>query len=219
MPDEQTPFAASQSNPAPADVTEEATSRRGRPPSDKILDRLTKAALSILETEDISALTVERVCKVAKVSRATFYRRWTSINPVFTSTVAHILRESSPPLIRGNDLRSNIERGMLNRAELLADKRIGGLFRHAFSAAGTDDELRHLIQELDRERNAPLVDLLERAQAQGQVRSGIRPDFVVHQLFGPIWHRSLLLQLPADDDFITAVLDSVMKDISIVPDK
>ena len=108
---------------------------------------------------------------------------------------------------------------MLNRAELLADKRVGGLFRHAFSAAGTDEELRHLIQELDRERNAPLIDLIERAQAEGKIRTGIRPDFVVHQLFGPIWHRALLLQLPTDPDFIAAVLDSVMNDISIVSDK
>ena len=218
MPDEQTPFVANQPKPAPANATQETSSRRGRPPSDKILDRLTTAALAILETEDISALTIERVCKVAKVSRATFYRRWNSINPVFTSTVARILRESSPPMIQGSDLRGNIERGMLNRAELLSDKRIGGLFRHAFSAAGTDDELRHLIQELDRERNAPLIALLGRAQAEGQVKPGIRPDFVVHQLFGPIWHRSLLLQLPSDPDFITAVLDSVMNDISIAAD-
>ena len=218
MHDEQTPFAASQSKLAPADVTEEASSRRGRPPSDKILDRLTSAALAILETEDISSLTIERVCKVAKVSRATFYRRWNSINPVFTSTVARILRESSPPLVLGNDLRWNIRRGMQNRAELLADKRIGGLFRHAFSAAGTDEELRHLIQELDRERNEPLITLLQQAQAEGQVRPDIHPEFVAHQLFGPIWHRSLLLQLPSDPDFISAVLDSVMNDIMLHKD-
>ena len=215
MSDDQTPVALSQPNGDSSDASQNAPSRRGRPPSDKILDRLTKAALSILETEDLSALTIERVCKVAKVSRATFYRRWNSINPVFTSTVAHILRESSPNMIRGSDLRTNFERAIQNRAELLTDRRIGGLFRHAFSAAGTDDELRHLIQELDRERNAPLISLLERAQAEGKVKPEIRPEFVSHQLFGPIWHRSLLLQLPTDADFISAVLDSVMGAISV----
>ena len=218
MSDDPTPSAASQPKPDPSDAAQETPSRRGRPPSDKILDRLTKAALTILETDDISALTIEHVCKVAKVSRATFYRRWTSINPVFTSTVAHILRESSPPMIDGNDLRADIRRGMLNRSELLADKRVGGLFRHAFSAAGTDDELRHLIQELDRERNAPLIALLEQAQVEGRVRRDIHPEYVAYQLFGPIWHRSLLLQLPSDPDFISAVLDSVLNDILLDTD-
>ena len=218
MSDDPTPSAASQPKPAPSDTAQETPSRRGRPPSDRILDRLTKAALTILETDDISALTIEHVCKVAKVSRATFYRRWTSINPVFTSTVAHILQESSPPIIDGSDLRADIRRGMLNRSELLADKRVGGLFRHAFSAAGTDDELRHLIQELDRERNAPLFALLEQAQAEGRVRRDIHPEYVASQLFGPIWHRSLLLQLPSDPDFISAVLDSVLNDILLDTD-
>ena len=218
MSDDPTPSAASQPKPDPSDAAQETPSRRGRPPSDKILDRLTKAALTILETDDISALTIEHVCKVAKVSRATFYRRWTSINPVFTSTVAHILQESSPPIIDGSDLRADIRRGMLNRSELLADKRVGGLFRHAFSAAGTDDELRHLIQELDRERNAPLIALLEQAQVEGRVRRDIHPEYVAYQLFGPIWHRSLLLQLPSDPDFISAVLDSVLNDILLDTD-
>tara|TARA_B100000678_G_scaffold284221_1_gene285502 strand:+ start:604 stop:1260 length:657 start_codon:yes stop_codon:yes gene_type:complete len=218
MSDDPTPSAASQPKPDLSDTARETPSRRGRPPSDRILDRLTKAALTILETDDISALTIEHVCKVAKVSRATFYRRWTSINPVFTSTVAHILQESSPPIIDGSDLRADIRRGMLNRSELLADKRVGGLFRHAFSAAGTDDELRHLIQELDRERNAPLIALLEQAQAEGRVRRDIHPEYVAYQLFGPIWHRSLLLQLPSDPDFISAVLDSVLNDILLDTD-
>lgn len=219
MSDDPLPPAASPTEPGPADAAQDSPARRGRPLSDKILERLVKAALTILETEDVSALTIERVCKVAKVSRATFYRRWNSINPVFTATVAHILRQSTPPLIRGSDLRSNIERGMRNRAELLTDKRIGGLFRHAFSAAGNDDELRHLIQELDRERNAPLITLLEQAQAEGEIRPDINLEFVAHQLFGPIWHRSLLLQLPSDPDFISAVLDSVLNDISIVTEE
>lgn len=219
MSDDPMPAAASQNKPDKPGSSGDAPPRRGRPLSDKVLDRLVKAALIVLETEDVSALTVERVCKVARVSRATFYRRWDSINPVFTATVAHILRESTPPIIRGSDLRSNIERGMRNRAELLTDKRIGGLFRHAFSAAGSDDELRHLIQELDRERNAPLIALLEQAQADGQVKPDINLEFVVHQLFGPIWHRSLLLQLPSDPQFICAVLNSVLNDIAIVTEE
>lgn len=194
---------------------EVGAARRGRPPSDKILERLTSAALKIIEDEDVSSLTIERVCKLAKVSRATFYRRWDSINPVFTSTVARILKESSPPVIEGSNLRENLERGMRNRAELLADKRIGGLFRHAFSVAGTDEELRHLIQGLDRERNAPLIDLLQRAQDEGRIKPGIHLDYVAHQIFGPIWHRSLLLQLPCGEDFISAILDGVLKDISL----
>ena len=44
---------------------EAGAARRGRPPSDKILERLTSAALKIIEDEDVSSLTIERVCKLA----------------------------------------------------------------------------------------------------------------------------------------------------------
>jgi AcrR family transcriptional regulator len=49
---------------------------RGRPRQAELQDRLISAALNVLTTNGITGLTVERVCAMAGVPKATFYRRW-----------------------------------------------------------------------------------------------------------------------------------------------
>lgn len=49
---------------------------RGRPRQAELQDRLISAALDVLTTIGITGLTVERVCAMAGVPKATFYRRW-----------------------------------------------------------------------------------------------------------------------------------------------
>ncbi|KQQ26425.1 hypothetical protein ASF53_21060 [Methylobacterium sp. Leaf123] len=186
---------------------------RSRPSSESVFPRLIDAGIAIVRQGDPAELTIERVCQVANVSRATFYRRWNTITPILEGIVTKLLIEANPQIEYAGDLRTDMLRCAHGIAGLLSDPAIAALFRHLFAASTTNEDLRHAAQALDRRRNAPLIALLSEAQRTGRVTSRCRPDYIAYQVFGPIWHRTLLLQFPPTDDFIEAVVDTVLASI------
>lgn len=199
---------------APNHASETAI-ERGRPKSPSVLPRLIDAGIAIVEHGDPAALTIERVCQGAGVSRATFYRRWQSINPILEEIATKLLLDANPYFSYAEDLRIDMLRAAQAVAGLLARPPIAALFRHLFAAASTDHEIRNMAKALDQRRNAPLVDALTRAQRLGRVSARCRPEYVAYQVFGPIWHRTLLLQIEPTDDFVETVVNTVLETILI----
>ena len=50
----------------------------GRPRDPELERRMKQVSLEVLAEHGFSGLTLEKICSRAKVSRATFYRRWTT---------------------------------------------------------------------------------------------------------------------------------------------
>lgn len=191
--------------------------KRERRSSGTVLPRLIDAGIAIVEEGDPAALTIERVCYVAGVSRATFYRRWMTITPVLEGIGTRLLIDANPHSHYTGDLRVNILQAAHGIARLLVRPPVAALFRHFFAIASTNAEIREIVQALDRQRNAPLIRFLTEAQKAGRIGVHCRPEYVAYQVFGPIWHRTLLLQVNPTDDFVETVVDSVLRSIMTPP--
>lgn len=188
--------------------------RVGRPRDTQIEQRLRDAALKILQDHEPIALTVDRVCEVAGVSRATFYRRWRTIAPIIVSLAHSLLEQTNPRISSTGSLRGDQIQELTNVAALLSTREARKLFYFIFAQISTDNEYRTLVGDVVTARDAPIAEAIGRAKERGEVRPEIEPAYVIHQLAGPLWHRRLLLQLPLTPAFIEQVVDSVLRGIA-----
>lgn len=187
--------------------------RVGRPRDTDIEQRLRDAALHILQYHDAAALTVDRVCEVAGVSRATFYRRWRTIAPIVVGLARFLMEEVNPRTSSTGTLKGDMLQDLTNLATLLASPSAGRLFRYIFTEVSTNGEYRTLVDDVVKSREVPTTQAVRSAIERGEVRPEIEPGFVTYQLAGPLWHRRLLLQLPLTPEFIDQVVDSVIRGI------
>ena len=108
----------------------------------------------------------------------------------------------------------DLERAAWSLADLLCDEQVRSLFLYALLRMSQDPDMRQVVHELERRGLATLETMLDRAKANGSIRQDVTADLVSYQLFGPIWHRTLLLQLPPNDQFISGLVAAVLRSIT-----
>ena len=81
-------------------------------------------------------------------------------------------------------------------------------------AAGRDPEIEMLLDRIGVERQQPILAIVARAQARGELPADLDPRVVVGTIVGPIVFRKLVWRQPLDAAYVAGCLDVAIAGLS-----
>ncbi len=166
------------------------------------------AIASLIVDEGADSVTHQRVAEVSGVGRATLYRHW----PTPADLLYAALADAEQPLLRPRDeplvtwLRAELRRAAGEMAAPTAVQFVAVLVGRADHDANAAELRRRLIDQ----NVMNLAIVLARAEARGEVTSGLDPHDLYSKLLGPLFMRSVIEGRPAGAQFVDDVIDTVM---------
>ncbi|MEU0332831.1 TetR/AcrR family transcriptional regulator [Streptomyces sp. NPDC006193] len=165
---------------------------RGRPRSEAVERAILDSVMKLLEEGvPLAELSIERVARTAGVGKATIYRRWKDKEELFVDVVR--AAEPPDPELPGTSLRDDLvvlleslrRRGLLQRssvilhnvyAQMKSSPRIWAAYHAGVIAP----------------RRAAALEVLRRAQENGELRTDVDLDLVNDMFVGPMLVRSVM---------------------------
>lgn len=176
-----------------------------RPRSAEARRKALAAAADLIVERGVGSLSIEEVAARSGVAKTTIYRHWPERASLIIDTVRATFEHVATP-DTGN-LRTDLATffGGLLRADLSGTA--GKIMPCLIDAAARDDEIEGLLNRLGVERQQPVMTIVERAQARGQLPAGLDPEVVIGAIVGPIVFRKVIQRRPVDEAYIDACLD------------
>ena len=171
------------------------TRGRGRPRRAAARGAIIQATLELLAERGFQAATMDAIADRARVSKNTIYRRWTSKELLIADALSELTAQAD--VAGEGDIYQLLLEHIRGVARLLADPLVGRLLpgllgelqrNPAFAEAYADRVVRP--------RRQAIVDLLERAIADGDLHADTRPDEIADLLIGPLILRHLFPGFP-----------------------
>ena len=173
----------------------------GRPRSDEAHQAILKAALQLVSAQGFRAITVNQIAAEAGVGKMTVYRRW----PHKAALVMDALLELVGPQtdFPSSPRALNSLREQLRLQAKFFRSRYGRLIRSLLAEAQFDEELASAFRERwIQPRRRGVVQILQRAIQEGDLRNDIDLEAATDLLYGPIYYRLLLGTGAIDGRFI-----------------
>lgn len=183
----------------------------GRPRSDTSRSAILKAAYQMLREGGYAQFTVEGVAARAGAGKATIYRWWSNKGTLaveaFLVAVAPRMDAIKPTDDPLDDLRRH-----LHTAAGIYRGRAGQLIRELLALGHADAETGRLLFSgyLTPRREAGLV-ALRRVEEAGLLRPGVDVEVLADALWGPIFHRLVVVHSTLERAFIDRLLDVVLE--------
>lgn len=198
-------------------VTDEATSRRGRPRDPHLEDRVYDAVLEVYWEKGWSGFTLDAVARRASVGRAALYRRWESKGALVVDAL-----EARSPLATPIDL-GTLRADLVELAvQLLQGYRgTAGLvsLRVALDARVHPDLLGRMMETLNKSRLVAARLIVHRAQSRGELPESADTTRILELVTGAVFshvifsHRTDSDRAETDrvyaENLVDAVLDGV----------
>ncbi|MEU6973765.1 TetR/AcrR family transcriptional regulator [Kitasatospora aureofaciens] len=200
---------SSSSSPA-AEGASSVRRGRGRRPADDVRRDILAAAGTLLFTEGMAGFTIERVAATAGVSKMSIYKWWPSkgalaLDGYFTAVKNTLAFPDT------GDIEADLLTQLRAFVHLTADTPAGRIVTELVGAAQTDPDLAAAFREhYSGPRRRLAVDVLQRAQQRGQLRTDVDPRIVVDQLWGACYHRLLIPDEPVTEEFVTGLVTNLM---------
>lgn len=191
-------------------ATDAADRRPPGRPRDPAADRaILQATLELVAQEGEAGLAVERVATRAGVSKATIYRRWSSMDEVLLAAVEGLAEAIDAP--DTGDLRHDLSAIADSLTHLFAAPDVARLVATLAAQMASRPELARAVREgfLAGRRRAA-ADALAREQQRGGLRDGVDLEVAVDLLAAPFYYRLLLTGDPIDERFAGRVVDAVL---------
>ncbi len=155
----------------------------GRPRSEEAHQAILDATLSLLAEVGYSALTVEGVASKAGVGKATIYRRWPSKLPLVVEAFGGL-----PALqdVDTGNLVGDLQRMLRSYLELFNTTPLAAVLPSLAGERAHNPELSELFDPVLKGRRQPLVAVLERAVARGEIPAETDLELAADLIVGPI---------------------------------
>lgn len=170
--------------------------------------RVMAAALDQLAAEGSAGFTMESVARRAGASKATLYRHWPSASALLVDAMSTTFAPLPPPV--SGDLRNDLVALLTQAAGLLASDRFPRLMAAIVDLAERDPALAELHASVTEQQRRPVLDVVRRGQAQGQIAVEADPEVVVDLLTAPFFYRRLVAHRPLPKTLPQAIVDQVL---------
>jgi AcrR family transcriptional regulator len=171
-------------------------------------ERVMAAALDQLADEGSAGFTMEAIARRAGASKATLYRRWPSASALLVDAMASTFRPfQTPP---GDDVREELVALLTMASEMLASGRFPRLMAAIVDLAERDPALASLHVGVTAQQRRPVLQLVRRAQAQGEIAPDADPEVVVDMLTAPFFYRRLVAHRPIPTTLARSLVDQVL---------
>jgi AcrR family transcriptional regulator len=184
-----------------------------RPRSEEARRKALAAAMDVIVEKGVADLTIEEVAQRSGVAKTTIYRHWPERASLIIDTVRSTFEHVATP--DTGSLRGDLESffGGMVRADLTG--KVGQLMPCLIDAAGRDSEIELLLDRIALERQQPVMTIVGRAQARGELPADLDPRVVVGTIVGPIVFRKLVWRQPLDVAYVQGCLDVAIAGLSV----
>lgn len=162
----------------------------------------------LLRDEGLEAVTFGRVSREAGVSRTTLYRHWSSPSELISDAWARVA--PSNEVRHGPDLERDLIGLFLAVRDVVDSATMRNALPTLLVAAKDDPLIAELHAEFVHDRRQPILDRLQAAVEDGELRPDADLDLLIDLLSGPLFYRQLLRRTATPDarveDMVTAVL-------------
>ena len=182
--------------------------RRGRPRSADADAAILAATLELAGEVGVNGMSMDVLAERAGVSKTTIYRRWTSKEQL----VLEALRSAMGPLddVDTGSLRADVRAYLIELGERMWQGRMTDVLPHLIEVACHDDSLRSRLDDYVQYRRAPMLAILGRGLARGELPADSDLDVLADVLIGPFVYRRLLTHGPLDEAFVVRLLGVVL---------
>lgn len=184
-----------------------AEPRRGRPRSVEADAAILAATLELAIEVGVRALSMDEVAARAGVSKATIYRRWSSKEAM----ILDALRSAVEPVgaVDHGSLGQDLRHYLTDMAARMNVSR-GDVLPHLIEVACYDPAIRTSLDDWVRHRRAPLLAILERGVARGELPADTDLELLLDALIGPFVYRRLLTGGAIDETVVERLLALVL---------
>jgi AcrR family transcriptional regulator len=185
--------------------------RRGRPRSEKRRQAILDAAIELLLTQGLQAVSMDEVADHAGVSKATIYRWWPSKETLALDALYHEWDTFRPSLPDTGSLRGDLlalVRPWVRRARKRPYARVVAAL---VEETHTDPEFAKLYHKrFVNPRRDPARAILKRAIERDEIPENTNIELALDLLYGPLFHRLLHAHAPLSDRFVADVVDATL---------
>ena len=157
---------------------------RGRPRSEECRDAVLKAAMELVQEDDLRRVSVDRISARSGVSKATIYRRWPNKTAVLVDAFLHQMTVDAPVADTGSaaeDFRLTL-RGIVR----FHSSPIGAIYAQLVGEAHFNPTERERIRtHLMAVRRAAMREIWDRGVARGELDPTIDVEVALGLMFGP----------------------------------
>jgi AcrR family transcriptional regulator len=166
-----------------ANANQSAGPTAGRPRSEEAHRAILEATLELLVEVGFSGLTVEGVAQRAGVGKATIYRRWPSKLPLVVEAFSQL-----PALeeVDTGHLVDDLTAMLRSYLQLFNSTPLATVLPSLAGERAHNPELSKLFDPVMRERRQPLIRVLERAVARGELPEDLDLELAADLIVGPI---------------------------------
>lgn len=185
--------------------------RRGRPRTVGADEAILAATLELAGEVGFGGMSMDVVAERAGVSKATIYRRWSSKEAL----VLAALRSAIGPLddVDLGSVRADLEAYLGDLSERMKSGKMSDLLPHLIEVSVADPQVRCSLDDYVAFRRRPLIDILERGVARGELRADADVSVLVDALIGPIIYRKLLTRAELSTEFAHFLIDLVLTSV------
>ena len=191
-------------------VTQTVQRNAGRARSDASRMAILNSALRLLEKQSLQQISIEAIAREAGVGKATIYRWWPSKAAVVIEAflMMHVSRVAAP--------RSMGPRDALVKILHLLTKEYAGwegrIVSQIIAEGQSDPAVLHEFRErFWSDRRAMALELVNEARRIGEFRDDVPAEFMLDQLFAPIYFQLLSGQIPLTQKFAKSHCENVLR--------
>lgn len=184
-----------------------------RPRNEAARRRLLEAALEIVATDGVTAVTADAVARRSGVAKTTLYRHFGSTDGLVFAAVADSVTAQAPPdtgTLRG-DLEA-IHRRYLNVASSRQNRE---LFAWMVAKSIESAENRELFRRARVQPRGPTTVALQRAIARGEVVADIDVDLAMHIIQGPLISQRIVDNSDVSENDLQQILDMTVRALGV----
>ncbi len=174
---------------------------RGRPRSETGKRAILKAAIWLLETNDLSKVTAEAIAQRAGVSKSTLYRWWPNKSAVIMDS---FLQLTNPKITYDNSLDAyEMVLSQMKKVAHFFQSKKGKIFFSIIAQSQFDQELANEFRErYVNARRSEARGALQAALNAGKLRADIDLNVALDSLYAPIFYRLLVGYAEVNDEFV-----------------
>jgi AcrR family transcriptional regulator len=177
------------------------------------------ATVALLERDGYKRLTIEAIAARAGVGKQTIYRWWPSKASLVMEAYAAAGEERVPEPDTGT-VSGDLAAILIPVFAINGDFASGGALanRSMMAEALLDAEFLATYRRLHASWRGPLVHVLERGKARGEVRPAVDVEALVDIILGASWYRQLLAHAPLDERYARQIIAAVIDGAGIGAD-
>ncbi|MGV3479302.1 MAG: TetR/AcrR family transcriptional regulator [Sphingobium sp.] len=184
---------------------------RGRPKDAAVEKRMLDAAIDLLIEVGFSGLTVDKITAHAGIPRSTFYRRWQTVNEVVIAAIRDVYADTYPTPPDTGDVITDLRQMVRAMAKLVADRRLGRVFRFLIAEMAVDADLRAATMEIVRQRRAIATAVLQRGIDKGQLRANTNAPMLIEVISGAMFFHQFFGETEIDEAYVDGVATLVLE--------